>query len=150
GQVAGATTVVPEGPVRVALAAVHVGPGGRVHDQVGGELGERFGHRRPAGDVEARMVEGDQLLGVGERGLQGPADLPPRPRQQNPHLPWSRVRGAPAGFIGRHQSSWDRYQAIVSARPWSKSWAGAQPSSRTRVVSSENAPCVPWARAGTP
>ena len=44
---------------------------------------------------------------------------------------------APAGFIGRHQSSCSRYQAIVSARPWSKSWAGAQPSSRTLVVSSE-------------
>ncbi|HEV3464411.1 MAG TPA: hypothetical protein VG846_10565 [Actinomycetota bacterium] len=52
-------------------------------------------------------------------------------------MPWSRVRVAPAGFIGRHQSSCSRYQAIVSARPWSKSWAGAQPSSRTRVVSSD-------------
>jgi hypothetical protein len=44
---------------------------------------------------------------------------------------------APAGFIGRHQPSLARYQAIVSARPWPKSWAGAQPSSWTLVVSSE-------------
>jgi len=41
-----------EGPVRVGLAAVDVGLGGRVEHQVGLQLGERGGDRVPVGDVQ--------------------------------------------------------------------------------------------------
>ena len=99
GQVAGAEAVGPEGAVGVGLAAVHVGPGGRVDHQVGGELGHGVGHRRPAGDVEPGQVEGDQLLGVGEGDFERPPDLPPAP--------------VTSTLTGRGPGSWRQLRSLV-------------------------------------
>ena len=108
-QVAAETARLPE-PDRARPGLVHL-----EHEGHGGERQHRVRSRdRPVG------------LDVGADVELGPHPQP-SPRRWRSYLPFCTAW---------HQAAWSRYQRTVRRRPLSKSWRGAQPSSRRTLEAS--------------
>ena len=111
-------------PLRIQLAAVHVGPGGAVHDHVGPQPGHSLVDSSAVGHIQVRADQAGHHSRAGNPHHL-PAQLTGGTGNEDLHAPLS------------HQPGLSRYQATVSARPSSKPRCGSQPRASMRPVSTE-------------
>jgi hypothetical protein len=107
-------------PRRVALAAVHVGEGGEVHDRVAG--GDPLAHLRDVTDVEVGVRESHHVRIAREAREERAREPAARAGDDEPH-----------GVRARTASRCSRYHATVDASPSSNGMPGAHPSARRRA-----------------
>ena len=155
GDVARTDGVHRESGVDLGLAAVDRGERAAVEHELGSKLGERAQDGIPVVHRHGADVGGQQLVSKVRPGTlrteegtapsadrnstlqavaQVAAQLPVRPRDQNPHPQLSPVPQEPSAIgaranSGSHQCRFAAYHATVSASPCSHSTDGAQPSS---------------------
>ena len=126
GQPAHGGAVDGEGPVRVALAGVHRGPGGGVDDHVGADGRDGPQHLAAVGDVQLLAGERDHLVAGGVADAQQVGgQLAAGAGDQQPH------QNAARAFSGSHHQRLSRYHSTVAARPSSSECSAFQPSAVT-------------------